>query len=447
MLNRQPVSSSCFSHASTLSLTNRTPISSTGSATSYQQAFTRKYSKRERSWLNDEIAALDDERARQSSFGWADFQHYLARFGSCTSNVTFSHKRGGFSVVASIFKDEDSSSEMPLALGERTLLSLAVLGQLVKYVYPSGYLFGGKFSVVIKSLNETGQEYEQTVGHALSLFDRAGNFKPSLDHFREIRAHFSRLGEQYDKDPVLGMELRVYSLTRHVSGEEALRKEQLDPLLPSLYQDWKDSLWNITPAAGGGLKAAERIKNTTSRPKFITSLKTRDKERGGFFVSDIETVPVLDETGKEAHVAYAIAYAKVTPGDNPAETGITTFFSESPAYKSIHRDLRDRSHHMLADCIRSLIPKGKPRTAIKVFLHNMGRFDGIILLRVLVDEFKTISREVIEEATSESDAEKEEEDIVVKGKAEPNDFDIRTLYNIEITSCTKSCYIERTAQS
>lgn len=102
-----------------------------------------------------------------------------------------------------------------------------------------------------------------------------------------------------------------------------------------------------------------------------------------FMVADIETLPFQvgsDET--KSHVPYAAGYMVVRPGETPDKCNINRFYSED--YKVMIPNFLERSTKLLTDMFAMLFSDAKklPKMPI-LFLHNLARFDGIILLRHL----------------------------------------------------------------
>ncbi|KAG6466679.1 hypothetical protein ZIOFF_060114 [Zingiber officinale] len=126
-----------------------------------------------------------------------------------------------------------------------------------------------------------------------------------------------------------------------------------------------------------GVKSLKRKKPRKS--KIITSIKRRrsEIEPRPFIVADTETVIVND-----VHVPYAIGFMTVFPEKDLCSSRITTFFSEDLVDVLDRIDLR--SARMLSNFIYDLGRAVRRNSRLRtIFLHNLSRFDGILLLKHL----------------------------------------------------------------
>lgn len=117
------------------------------------------------------------------------------------------------------------------------------------------------------------------------------------------------------------------------------------------------------------------------KPKDHTStfkpLTRRNSKKRSFIVADIET---LMKDGVQ--IPFAIGYLVVHPGDDLSkrEKTIHTFFSED--YCLVSKHFEDRSLLIISNFIKFLKDEKRKSKKIRtVYFHNLGRFNGVFLLK------------------------------------------------------------------
>ena len=200
-------------------------------------------------------------------------------------------------------------------------------------------------------MEEDLRERERMVG----LKDKAQDYHQSKDETQ---------GNHQSKDDILG---------NHQSKDEILGNHQSKDDTQGNHQSKDDTQ---------GFVASKRTGQyiPTSKP---------DKNTKAFLVGDIETILVDD-----IHVPYAMGY--VYAGERSSSIldikKPITYCTENIYYKG---SFKERSRLMFDDFLNGLISYSKRK---KVYFHNLSRFDGILLLKLLLeDESKWLLKPVIRE--------------------------------------------------
>lgn len=254
-------------------------------------------------------------------------------------------------------------------VNETHLLSLATMDLLKQFAYPSisGY---SKFTISIRVLKSYGEEITFTIGNAIPLTMDDGNFIPINVVYSHIYESILRYAEVYDGLSIVLLMIRVYMEEDKKEGRPAL---SIDDRYISLSSINHARLSKTEP-----ITAREIIHKKKDYPGYITAIKKGSKELKPFIVSDLETI-LIDNV----HKPYAAGLMMVHPGIKINEDMIIhTYFSED--YCIIKDSFEERSTKLLIDMvckIEALVRQEKKAKII--YFHNLGRFDGIILLKHL----------------------------------------------------------------
>lgn len=145
-------------------------------------------------------------------------------------------------------------------------------------------------------------------------------------------------------------------------------------------------IWNLAPAGGGALAKVQPViskrKNKVVRPDYIPRLEpTNNVSAASFIVADIETVIV-----NRRHIPYSIGFLVVRPGDDIAskkKSNFECYYSEDyyPINSLEENGFEARSDKMLEDFLRRIMVVAKNKRVRLVYFHNLGSFDGILLLK------------------------------------------------------------------
>lgn len=183
------------------------------------------------------------------------------------------------------------------------VIALAVMRLLIKYVYNTGFKYG-KFTIGYNIIRASGEPVSFIIGHAISLADSSGNAVPKMDVYAMIEKNRIQKAEEYEKDLLKGVYIRVYLLGRH---------EITDKELPSS-DEIASLIWKLIEAGIGSGEPREVRARALGRyrrhPECITALKLKRQKCLPFIVADIETV-ILNNV----HVPYAAGLLVVNPGD------------------------------------------------------------------------------------------------------------------------------------
>ncbi|KAF3635477.1 hypothetical protein FXO38_17508 [Capsicum annuum] len=117
----------------------------------------------------------------------------------------------------------------------------------------------------------------------------------------------------------------------------------------------------------------------------MMAVKKRERkvERKAFIVVDLETL-IAGEG--ETHKPYAVGLMLVLPKEPVKYNRVETYFSDDYI---IIKCFDDRSSKMMDDFLSKIehISKGF-RSVLTIYFHNLGKFDGIFLLKNLVSNWK-----------------------------------------------------------
>lgn len=258
-----------------------------------------------------------------------------------------------------------------IPITESYLLVFAVMRLLVKYAYTTDSSYG-KFTIRYCMKKDLSEDISFTLGKAITFRDNGKN----IPVYALIEDLVRQKGEEYADAEVSSISIHIY-----LSNDAQIR--ELD--VPS-DDDISKKIWEcVDNKVVVEAKEAKRLggnKKVVPYPTYITSISPKKRERQPFIVADTETVLI-----NNVHVAYAVGFLVVRPDDvlsspNGNRGIIETSFSED--YYHL-RSFEERSHKMLFDFIERLSVVVKKDPSIKtVYFHNLGRFDGILLLKYLV---------------------------------------------------------------
>ncbi|XP_074362916.1 DNA polymerase-like [Apium graveolens] len=104
-------------------------------------------------------------------------------------------------------------------------------------------------------------------------------------------------------------------------------------------------------------------------------------------VADIETILILDDKGLEVQTPYAASLLVVLPEKVLDKADIMTFYSEGYIYQKMYSSFKERSDKILYEMVKRihLVVNKQVKNAQSIYFHNLSRFDGIILLKHLLN--------------------------------------------------------------
>lgn len=274
--------------------------------------------------------------------------------------------------------------EYPIVI-ECHLLCLAIMDLLILFGYPYPYAKGSysKFVIIYTIIDPHHVEEKTfTLGTAIPLTDVNNNLIPVNDIYRYIMNQVIKRAEDYEDTEVLVLSVGIRIFIESKPCEKLVPlciEDRVNILSRILYSPKNLSIDNgdIT------LPPLRRIRNKKRQyPIYIKSLKpTRTKPRE-FIVADIETLLYKSENDEdETQYPYSAGFLVVRPGEQPNKSGIEIFFSED--YKVFLNEFQHRSTKVLSDMIRRIDKVSKSEKVKTIYLHNLARFDGILLFRHL----------------------------------------------------------------
>lgn len=266
-------------------------------------------------------------------------------------------------------------------VGSIDLICVAFMDLLIQYVYPR--IQGRAKFTLIYEINTDGGTATISLSTAINLTFEDNTLIPYEVILLEIYKIVIYYAEKYCGTDVLAVSIRVYC-----QGQ----KDRDSVKCPSI--DESDIILNSTLVK---TRTIQDLKNTDSYsskngdnsryPTYITKIKTTTSSKQSprqFMVGDIETLLYkVDNDPYKTHIPYAAGYMMVRPGKKPDNKDIIKFYSDD--YKHIIADFMSRSTKMLQDMITRIITDvKKERRMIVIYFHNLGKFDGIILLRHII---------------------------------------------------------------
>nr|AFD29780.1 DNA polymerase [Silene vulgaris] len=282
-------------------------------------------------------------------------------------------------------------------VNEEELLTLAVMDLLVQDVYPvlQSYAKVNVFFGLLPKPNEAYKLPKKSNRITIHLSDEAsplttdepdGKYQcfPKFLIKKHIFVLIRRLLERYEGYIVCDITVRAYFERAFKTDSPPITYScRIDTLLECYYHAEPGfidlDLKNVKA------KCLRRMSLERSRKKYadadrLTVIKPKkDPKKKPFLVADIETVMV-----DGLHVPYAIGVLKVYPDPEFKIEKIDSFFSED-IYCT---NFEDRSKLMLISFINRVITicsRNRKNKLSVVYFHNLSGFDGIILLKHLIE--------------------------------------------------------------
>ncbi|MCO5560144.1 hypothetical protein L7F22_013751 [Adiantum nelumboides] len=230
--------------------------------------------------------------------------------------------------------------------------------------------------------------------------------------YSELKQRLFDMAERYQDTYIYGIGLYLYA----AKNPENFNVSDMDPevIKNSIYEIVKEqprkenqeTLFTILGSKEESIRERERAvdsedkaqststhqdENQKATGSYINPSKP-DKNTKAFIVGDIETIIVND-----IHVPYAIGY--VYAGERSLSIldiqKPVTYCTENLYYSGT---FKERSRLMFDDFLKGLINYSKICGTKRVYFHNLSRFDGILLLKLLLeDEGKWVLKPIIRE--------------------------------------------------
>lgn len=215
-----------------------------------------------------------------------------------------------------------------------------------------------------------------TLGPAIPLTDLDEKCIPKGIVYGQIVKIIKHYAELYEGEEILKIMIRVY-MDGIKRDWQPLSEEESQRILYSIIEAYYEAGTETDPLT------AKKIRNSNrSYPTHITALKQSRTERKPFIVADMETIII-----NQVHTPYAVGLLMVRPGKEINDLMIDTYFSED--YKRILEEFEERSTLVLYDFVlRILMIVRQEKSPLRIYFHNLSRFDGIILLKHLACHHK-----------------------------------------------------------
>lgn len=278
--------------------------------------------------------------------------------------------------------------------GEVTLLVLAVMRLLIQCGYNKVFL-SAKVNIGYVMQLPSGEVIQFMLPSTISLNDAYGNAVPNKDTFEAIERAIEQAAEDYGKYVIKGLFIRVYYVLKErvkkgFKGEEVF----VSPLGPNELQQVIMKVF--TEVSGPDGPYQEELKRSHISRRYphhmpVISKKEKVQQKKPFVVADIETVLL-----EGVHVPYAVGFMTVNPYEDIRDQSykVELYFSEDLLILS--PSFHERSHYMFNSFLERLVVVRQTLGIKHVYFHNLSRFDGILMLKHLVQneryDFKTLVR-------------------------------------------------------
>lgn len=318
-----------------------------------------------------------------------EFDGYIRRFKQLVKSEFDEDLYSEKSQAEVSFNVEDA---LPLRCGDTNLISLIVMRLIIKYGYTRTFSTS-KFNILYTmECNDfyTGDKLSRdgfttcTIGPSTSLLDAEGNCKPSIELYKRVYQLVIKKSEEYAENLLQAVTVQFYMGDVGKHREVAPSDDEINKII-----------WYLAPAGGGALAKVGPIiskrKNKVVHPDYIPTLSPSKKvNASSFIVADIETV-----IENRKHIPYSIGFLVVRPGDDIASKNkydFECYYSED--YYAINsleeRGFQARSDKMLEEFLRRIMIVAKKKRVRLVYFHNLGSFDGILLLKYFATNLPSI---------------------------------------------------------
>ncbi|KAH6556220.1 hypothetical protein KP509_1Z195900, partial [Ceratopteris richardii] len=180
---------------------------------------------------------------------------------------------------------------------------------------------------------------------------------------KDLKLRIAEMAEKYKDTHILGVGIHCYVSSPRVNYSSANDLVFDDPEVV------KSRVLSI-------LESEEEDKEARRKAK-------PDKNIKGFIVGDIETILV-----DNIHIPYAMGYvfAGVMGESLERLEKPVTYFTTGNFYDDLGGSFQDLSRAMFENFLSGLISYSKGKGTRKVYFHNLSRFDGILIMKYLLDD-------------------------------------------------------------
>ena len=259
---------------------------------------------------------------------------------------------------------------------EMITLAFIILVEMYAYNVDSKYV---KFTIGYTMNTPSYCDVTLTLGKSIPLYDTLGNKISKKLVYDQIETLVRLNGEKYSDCEVKGVFINIY-----YEYKETLKPVNFPQIASDNIIGIINNVVHNAEIVDGHLPNAKSLLYKKSRIKTNISAVKGKKIRvcSSFIVADLETV--LED---DVQIPYAAGFLVVNPGDdltNLPDYSIQTFFSED--HKQVLHTIKDRSSKMLLEFYTKLEDCVKKNHGLKtIYFHNLGRFDGIFIIRYFVD--------------------------------------------------------------
>ncbi|KAL2330707.1 hypothetical protein Fmac_018288 [Flemingia macrophylla] len=257
----------------------------------------------------------------------------------------------------------------PVSVQETSLLSLSVMELLVRYVYPVLLGYAKANIIFYLKIGEDGEIAKPLNKQSIPLTFDDGTPISKSEIYASVYRSILKLIEIYDGFGVVRIAIRAH-FKDDINEPPPFKEEAISEC--------------IKPASGEIDITNLPVKSLRSTSRKYSVNITVPRKSGKidlrpFLVADTETI--INQNS--LHVPYAVGVMVVNPGIPVRRERIDTYFSED--YSSIiFPTFEERSTQMLKSFIfRVEAITRQNSTAKTIYFHNLGRFDGIFLLKHL----------------------------------------------------------------
>lgn len=263
----------------------------------------------------------------------------------------------------------------PVSVQETALLSQSVMSLLVSYVFPVLLGYAKANIIFYLKKGEDGEFAKPLNKQSIPLTLDDGSPISKEEIYASVYSSISTLIDIYDGFGVVRIAIRAHFEDDIPGPLKPLKDELLEEALSEC----------IKPASGEIDISTLPVKSLCSTSRIYPKNITVPRESGKitlrpFLVADTETI--IDKNSE--HVPYAIGVMVVYPGNPVSKRDrIETYFSEDYSSR-IFPTFEERSCQMLKSFINRVAAITRQNSTAKtIYFHNLGRFDGIFLLKHL----------------------------------------------------------------
>jgi hypothetical protein len=245
---------------------------------------------------------------------------------------------------------------------------------LVRYVYPVLLGYAKANIIFYLKIGEDDEIAKPLNKHSIPLTLDDGTPISKSEIYGHVFGSILKLLEIYDGYCVVRIAIRAH-FQDDIKDPPCFKEELLEEVLSECIKPASVE-FDISNLPVKSLRSTSRVYS-----KYITVPRKSGKIKlSPFLVADTETI-IIDNSH---HVPYAVGVMVVNPGiPVRLDNRIDTYFSEDYSSR-VFPTFEERSTQMLKSFIFRVAAITRQNTSAKtIYFHNLGRFDGIFLLKHL----------------------------------------------------------------